>query len=249
MHRVITILGIKIKFFTQQKLLKKIFKYIKREKPSKYDYRYAKSLKLAMIKIAAEESAQFVIKNCISAPVIKDKPTLVSYALNQVDVDGMYMEFGVYKGYSINRIAKEIPDKTVYGFDSFEGLPETWIRKFKKGHFSMDGLPPVEENVKLIKGWYNDTLPGFIQEHGDFKIAFLHSDSDLYSSTKTTLEYLKDHFQDGSVIVFDEYFNYAGWQEHEHKAFCEFLDETGYKVEYLGYCDSKCPLAVRLRKN
>jgi hypothetical protein len=39
----------------------------------------------------------------------------------------------------------------------------------------------------------------------------------------------------GTVIVFDEYFNYPGWQNHEHKAFLEFLDASGHGCRYIAY--------------
>ena len=41
--------------------------------------------------------------------------------------DGLFLEFGVYKGTSINFISSLIPDKKIYGFDSFGGLPEEWV--------------------------------------------------------------------------------------------------------------------------
>jgi hypothetical protein len=33
-------------------------------------------------------------------------------------------------------------------------------------------------------------------------------------------------------MVFDEYFNYPGWQNHEHKAFRELVDHYGYTFRY-----------------
>ena len=41
-------------------------------------------------------------------------------------------------------------------------------------------------------------------------------------------------FQDGTVICFDELINYYGYEEHEWKAWHEFLNETKYKWEVLG---------------
>ncbi len=37
------------------------------------------------------------------------------------------------------------------------------------------------------------------------------------------------------MLVFDEYFNYPGWQQHEHKAFHEFLQKYDLKCEYIAY--------------
>jgi len=69
---------------------------------------------------------------------------------------------------------------------------------------------------------------------------------DLYSSTKTIFERLEARIQPGSVIVFDEYFNYAGWQQHEYKAFADLVQKTGWSFEYLGYCRYGSQVAVRI---
>lgn len=63
----------------------------------------------------------------------------------------------------------------------------------------------------------------------------LHIDCDLYSSTRTVLRLLKDRIKPGCVIVFDEYFNYPGWEDKEFKAFREFISETRLAYEYVGY--------------
>lgn len=39
--------------------------------------------------------------------------------------DKIFLEFGVHNGSSINFFAKHY-QKTIYGFDSFDGLPESW---------------------------------------------------------------------------------------------------------------------------
>ena len=40
--------------------------------------------------------------------------------------DGLFLEFGVYKGQSINILSKLKPNKIFHGFDTFTGLPEEW---------------------------------------------------------------------------------------------------------------------------
>jgi predicted O-methyltransferase YrrM len=113
-----------------------------------------------------------------------------------------------------------------------------------EGDFDVGGkLPKVESNTKLHKGWFDQSLPRWLDAHPD-KIAFVHIDCDLYSSTKTVFDLLKDRFQPGTVIVFDEYFNYPGWRKHEFKAFQEFIAENGVSYSYLAY--AKYNVAVRL---
>jgi hypothetical protein len=97
--------------------------------------------------------------------------------------------------------------------------------------------------VEFHVGWFKDTIPVFAQEYsGPF--AFAHLDADLYSSTKTVFDNLSDWFVAGTIVVFDEYFGYHGWQRHEHKAFLEFLSRTGLSFEAIGL--GHMNLAVRL---
>ena len=99
--------------------------------------------------------------------------------------------------------------------------------------------------AELVVGWFDDTLPGFLADHQD-EVAFLHLDADLYSSTRTVLQALRPRLRKGTVILFDEYFNFPGWEAHEHRAWTEFVSETGLEFEYLGYTADDEQLAVRL---
>jgi hypothetical protein len=121
----------------------------------------------------------------------------------------LVLEFGVFSGRTINALAESLSGHSLWGFDSFEGLPETWRSEFSQGVFKLDSLPAVRENVTLVKGWFDKTLPVFLEKtKGD--VGFVHIDCDLYSSSKTVLGLLKDRLRDGAVLVFDEYFNYPG---------------------------------------
>lgn len=163
----------------------------------------------------------------------------LAYVLQKrlIDPAGLLLEFGVYKGSTINRIAAAYRESQIFGFDSFEGLPENWGRTdmiFDKGAFTLEGnLPPVRSNVTLVKGWFNETLPRFLEEHPG-PISLLHIDCDIYSSTKTVFDLTKTRIQDGCVIVFDELINYPGFEEHELKAWQELLAETGMSWEWVG---------------
>ena len=96
--------------------------------------------------------------------------------------DGLFLEFGVYSGHTINRISGVVSKTDVFGFDSFDGLPEKW-RDFPQGTFHCKELPKVNDNVKLIVGLFQDTLQNFLSIHNK-PISFCHIDCDLYSSTK-----------------------------------------------------------------
>ena len=75
-------------------------------------------------------------------------------------------------------------------------------------------------------------------------VAFLHVDCDVYSSTVDVLRGLAERFQPGTVIVFDEYFNYPGWERHEFKAWQEFISERRVEYAYLGYARQQVALRI-----
>lgn len=161
-----------------------------------------------------------------------DLELLQSLAPN-VRPQDLVLEFGVFSGRTINALAESLPNQVLYGFDSFEGLPETWRSDFSKGTFKVDEMPTVRENVTLIKGWFDQSLPEFLEKTSG-EVGFVHIDCDLYSSTKTVLGLLNNRLRDGAILVFDEYFNYPGWEQHEHKAFIEFVSQSDFNFEYLG---------------
>lgn len=142
-------------------------------------------------------------------------------------------EFGVYNGETINFLSHLLKKSTIYGFDSFEGLPENWIENFPIGTFNRNGkLPEVKENVTLIKGMFQNTLPCFLETFND-KINVLHIDCDIYNSAQYVLNTLKDFVKHGTIIIFDELINYKGYKLHEFKALNEFLKSTGYKIKVI----------------
>ncbi|MEI5675847.1 MULTISPECIES: class I SAM-dependent methyltransferase [unclassified Nocardioides] len=181
-----------------------------------------------------------------SAQISATKPAAIAAALRAVTIDGMVAEFGVFQGTSLTQIAQFFDDRTVHGFDSFVGLPESWSGTEKgEGAFDVGGVPPElpVSNVEFHVGFFDKTVPQFATAHqGPF--AFVHLDADLYSSTKTVMDTLLDWFVPGTVIVFDEYFGYYGWQNHEHKAFLELLERTGFSYE--GISIGHMNLGVRL---
>lgn len=184
-------------------------------------------------RIATRQAAEFIHAEMPHAPGLSDPFELLTHCLAKAPKEGLILEFGVYSGTTINHIAKLV-HRPVHGFDSFQGLPEQWGR-LPQGHFSTQGnMPDVAENVHLHAGWFEDTLPKFTAAHPG-PVAFLHIDSDLYSSAHTILYGLKDKITSGTVIVFDEYLNYPYWKEHEHRAFKEYIKAFTISFEYLAY--------------
>lgn len=195
---------------------------------------------------AHRETLDFILQEMPDALAFDTPRDLMAHALSLVTLDGLVCEFGVNEGGTVSFIAKTLKDRPVHGFDSFEGLPEDWAgNKMSAGYFNRKGrLPKVPKNVSLHPGWFDASLPAFVETHeGD--AAFLHVDCDLYSSTVTVFDAFRSRIKPGTVIVFDEYFNYPNWQAHEHKAFRAFAESSGIDFRYVGYSIQQVAVVVR----
>jgi hypothetical protein len=177
---------------------------------------------------AMESSAAFVEPHMATALLLQKRRHILELAAERAPKDGMVLEFGVWKGRSINMLATMLPNRTICGFDSFEGLSEDWAghsMKAKEGKFDQGGkLPEVEKNVTLVKGWIDETLPGFLKEHPG-PIALLHIDTDTYSPCRSVLTLCRERLIPGSLILFDEFLAYPGWKNGEAKAYWEAFSD------------------------
>ena len=153
------------------------------------------------------------------------------------DIPGDIAEFGVGSGTSFkalvrlnNILNKSRPHKgavkSVYGFDSFEGLPA--LNKqidlagtdgaehgdMREGGFnssktmgSLLDFCSQNGNCKIIKGWFADTVRDFVGKNPSLSFSLIHVDCDLYSSTKEVLNLCLKRLNVGGVILFDEIFH------------------------------------------
>lgn len=151
------------------------------------------------------------------------------------------LEFGVYKGRSINYFSKKLTDKKFYGFDSFVGLQENWIGTSKvKGAFNLKNkLPRTNTNVKLIEGWFDKTLPKFLTNLQE-DLAFIHIDCDTYESSSYILGQIKPYLKKGVLILFDEFFGYPNYKQGEYKALIES------KIDYVPLAYSNKQLLIKV---
>ncbi len=196
--------------------------------------------------LAAASSARYMIDHMRLASNLSGQTPLLEFALAACTVEGLVLEFGVYTGRTLAVIAEHDP-RVVHGFDSFEGLPEDWTHFQKKGRFGLQGKLPqfAAANIELHAGWFEQTLPGFLAIHPG-PVRFLHIDSDLYSSAVTVLEGLAARIVAGTIILFDEYINYPGWEKDEYRAFSEFVARRGVSYEYLAFASSHYSVAVKI---
>ena len=172
--------------------------------------------------------------------------------INYEKIPGDILEFGVFTGVSLALLTKAQSfdskgmTRRIVGFDAFEGLPPSeevhtrWQRgdcatsngwhpflssgeqvtpEVVKQLFDVCGFPAPELEV----GWFADVLPRVIPTRYS-QVALLHIDCDLYESTVHVLMALVSVLQDGTLILFDDWFHYKGNpHKGEARAFQEFL--------------------------
>ncbi len=146
-------------------------------------------------------------------------------ALSYEGQAGAFVECGVAKGGSLAMMAAYAGDRTVWGFDSFEALPELTPEDGGSGsHFvgvkcsGPQGEAAVPDTfrragvamdrVRVVKGWFSDTLPAVKAEIGP--IAILRVDADWYEASRYVLEALYAQVIPGGVVLIDDYDSFAG---------------------------------------
>lgn len=196
--------------------------------------------------IAINDSAVFVSEQLNRSLLLDTREGLWDVALENAKLSGgLFIELGVWNGYSISHLAKRKPSVQFFGFDSFEGLAEDWSgTPAVKGTFSRGGnLPKVPANVELIPGWFEDTLPRFTESHNG-PLAFLHLDADTYESTKLALDVFAPWIVAGTVLVFDEHHGYPNWRNGEFRAWNEFVEERKTSFQYLAFSEQQAVIEI-----
>jgi hypothetical protein len=148
-------------------------------------------------------------------------------------MEGDILEFGVFKGDSLRWFADRFPDRQVYGFDSFEGLPKNWGSTLQ-GKFKTDPPKIDKENATLVKGSFDESVPRFLTEWSG-RLSIVHVDCVLYESTLACLDPLIPHVQVGTIVVFDEYYNYPDFAQHEWLAWREIRAKYGVRASCVAY--------------
>jgi hypothetical protein len=196
-----------------------------------------------------QSSAEFAINEMQNAMVFQTREELWSYAISSLPASitqnriQYSLEFGVYKGDSLNKLSILSPKTEWTGFDSFEGLEEDWVGTgLPRGFFGVEGkLPKVGANVKIVQGKIEDTLPKFLKSYQNRIVSIVHIDVDTYKPTNFLLHSLNEYgcFGPGSTLIFDEYFGYShSWKLHEHRAFTDWVDKYRIKFRYIAHTNT-----------
>ncbi|MBF0504238.1 MAG: hypothetical protein HQL14_03950 [Candidatus Omnitrophica bacterium] len=165
-----------------------------------------------------------------------------------------YYEFGLFKGFSFwfaEQVSKEYvgSEFTLYGFDSFEGLPQTKVDneviQWAKGNYAASYDFVTSEllkndadfsRIKLFKGFFQKKYFDRLKKEEKFKkAAICVIDSDIYESCVATLDFIKEYLAPGSVLLFDDY-NALNKNDHhgERKALKEFeMSNPAFQKQHL----------------
>ena len=170
-----------------------------------------------------------------------------------VDLPGVILEFGVYKGTSLVRLMtfrdllETQGSRKVVGFDIFGKFPDTlemeadrnFVENFENnGGFGisrqeLDYLLKNKgfTNYELIEGNIFDTLPKFLLEHPAPKIALLPIDVNVYEPSKLIIEMLWDRIVAGGIMMLDYYGTVAG----ETNAVDDFFMNQHISIQKIKY--------------
>ena len=186
------------------------------------------------------------------APLVPERELEAAYrdALDRLalaagrDEVGDYLEFGVYVGTSLlcmHRASRAVGLESLrlYGFDSFEGLPEVTATEaagvwepgslraeysLVREHLTRNGID--WDRTTLVPGWFEETLvPGLAHELGIKKAGIIMIDCEIYSAALTALTFCAPLIRDMAVVFLDEWTKaqYANVSGGERRAFEEFL--------------------------
>lgn len=221
---------------------KLIIEELRKSRPNKH------KLQIKLSDYSVEKTFQHFKEHIYKSLMFEEYEKIREYAiktalLNDKKQDFFYLELGVYKGESANFFSKHL--KKLYAFDSFEGLKEDWIgTRIPKGYFDLGKkVPKLSSNVEPIVGWVEDTLESFLKKHNP-KINFVHLDMDTYSPAKFALEKLKPYMIKNSIILFDELYNYDGWEYGEYKALREVFDEKEFEYKAFNLGESQVVIKI-----
>lgn len=172
--------------------------------------------------------------------------------VNYERVPGDFMECGVFGGLSLALLAKGATfdpkgmTRRIVGIDTFDGLPPSeeahvrWVAgdcaRIATWHPLAEPGAPVTSDLTrrlfaacgleaplLHEGPFDRVIPSIVPSvHPE--VALLHVDCDLYESTRDMLAGVAPALQDGTVVLFDDWFHYKGHPNRgEARAFREFL--------------------------
>lgn len=158
-------------------------------------------------------------------------------------IPGDYLEFGVRAGSSFSTAfllakANRLDEMRFFAFDSFQGTPAS-SEAGASVHDDIGGdvcdRPRFEailrdngvdaSRVEIVEGWYDQVLNDELKEKLEIdKAAVITADCGRYGSTRRVLSFVTDYVQDGTVVIFGDWFSFRGSPHRgQQRAFAEWL--------------------------
>jgi hypothetical protein len=194
-----------------------------------------KDINVAGQLVAATEAAAWLHQYADKVPGFARRPELLESIIPRIPADGDLAEFGVFKGAVTRFMRPRFPSRIYHAFDSFHGVPEAMSLSVHQNAFDLGGnIPDLPPGTTVHAGWFEDTIPRW-REHFDAPIAWAYIDCDLYESVCAVLEGLTDRIRPGTILSYDDWYNFPNWQQHSLKATREWTDRTGIKLTPIAY--------------
>ena len=182
----------------------------------------------------------------VLCPTHARRRELWRYALTLVaDPSLPWCEFGVGEGESLDWFLLNKPaGNAMFGFDTFEGIPEPWLGH-PAGHWKSGPYQSNRADLEIVRAPFEASLgDAALRTRLARGIGLMHVDCDLYSSTRTVLEGTRECLRPDTVVIFDEFYGYGGWQQCEAGAFREFVEAEKVSFEYVARSDFQVAIRV-----
>jgi hypothetical protein len=184
---------------------------------------------------AADSSVRWVHANADDVAPFRDRGSLIDKVATGVLIDGDVVEFGVYTGAVTRRLHPLLPKRLYHAFDAFLGVPKGMALSVGQDSFTLGGkIPDLPKDVIVHAGWFTDTIPEYLAKFGN-PVALAYIDCDLYESVKTVLDGITGRLQVGSILIFDDWYNFPNWQEHSYRALNEMILGSTLKFRPIGW--------------
>jgi Methyltransferase domain len=204
------------------------------------------NIRLASQMRAATTSAEWLHKNADRTPTYARRNQMLEASFPSIPAEGDLAEFGVFTGAITRFVRPRFADRRYHAFDSWRGVPEAMGLAVNKFGFDLGGVvPKLPPDTTIHAGWFHETIPKW-REQFDAPIAFAYIDCDLYESVCTVLEGLTDRILPGTILAFDDWYNFPNWEEHSLKASREWMERHGIRMEPVGVTTVEHAVAFRI---
>jgi len=202
------------------------------------------------------EAFQYENNFHLSCDITRISKILVHYELYKrvAGLPGAIVECGVFKGVSLTlftelrELVEHATSRKIVGFDTFDRFPDTSFpadKEFREKFISAAGSQSISKgqltevltrkrlytNIELVEGDITETLPRYVRDHPELRIALLNLDTDIYEPAVTILEYLYPRIVDGGILLLDDY----GVTVGETKAVDDYFAGKNVRIQKLPF--------------